>query len=82
MAIKKRGGILILVTTSEKVLEQRMGEYFHDPNHHIAEHHLDHFKDWDYVIENNGSLEELQEKVGKVVEKINASREEEEKRGQ
>ena len=50
--IKKRGGVIIRVSRSGVVA----------PNDHISEHDLDNYK-FDAIIENNGSLDELYEKV-------------------
>lgn len=69
-AIRQQGGILIKVEISPEKLQERMGHHYHDPAHHVAEHHLDGFTDWDYVIENNGSLADLSQKVEEVIADI------------
>lgn len=51
-AIKDRGGILIRI--------DRETGY---KDNHISETALDDYKDWDYIIDNNGTLEELVDKV-------------------
>lgn len=51
-AIKDRGGILIRV--------DRETGY---KDNHISETALDDYQDWDYIIDNNGTLEELINKV-------------------
>jgi hypothetical protein len=55
-AIKKDGGILIRVVRT----------YYNDP--HPTETALDDYNDWDHVINNNGTLDELSEKVKYVCE--------------
>lgn len=37
---------------------------------HVTETSLDNFKDYDYIIENNGSLEELKTKTNKIMEEL------------
>lgn len=68
--IRRKGGVLIFVTSSQEIVAARMGKHFHNPSHHVAEHHLDDFTDWDFVIENTGTLKELEEKVALVVQQI------------
>jgi hypothetical protein len=58
-AIKQRGGIMIRVNRGEQSKDA-----------HISETALDDFK-FDFVIENNGSLDELKERVKDVLESIN-----------
>lgn len=41
------------------------------PKLHVSETALDDFEDWDFVIENNGSLEELVESVKQILIKLN-----------
>ena len=41
---------------------------------HSTEVALDNFNDYDFVIENNGSIEELEEKVKEIVEKVEHER--------
>lgn len=56
---REMGGILIRVNRSE--CEGRKNE-------HISETALDDFDEWDYVIENNGTIEELIEQVRTILE--------------
>jgi len=51
-AIKDRGGIVI-----------RINRDLSGVNNHISEIALDDYKDWDYVIDNNGTLKDLFEKL-------------------
>jgi len=55
-AVKKRGGICITIQRGEIPKEE-----------HSSEKALDGRNDWDYVINNNGSLEELVEKVREIL---------------
>lgn len=59
-AIKEKGGILIRVNRNTKNLE----------NLHPSETALDNYQDWDYVIDNNGTIEELISKVQTVLDEI------------
>jgi len=54
-AIKERGGILIRVNRDNLAEDV-----------HISEVALDKEKRWDYVIDNNGTLEQLSTKVGEI----------------
>lgn len=58
-AIKSRGGILIKI--------ERDTNY---ADNHISETSLDNYDDWDYTIDNNGSLDELVCKVEQLCEQI------------
>ena len=58
-AIKDRGGILIRTI--------RESDYKSD---HPSETSLDNWKEWDYVIDNNGSMEDLQEKVKTILNNV------------
>lgn len=40
------------------------------PNEHASETGLDDFDDWDYIIDNNGTMEELEETVKQILEHI------------
>ena len=51
-AIKDRGGKLIRVERNTNLID-----------HHISETALDDFTQWDRVIDNNGTLEELKDQV-------------------
>ena len=42
-------------------------EYFNIPKEHSSETALDGYKKWDYVIDNNGSIEELIESVKQIL---------------
>ena len=57
-AIKDRGGILIRVDRETGYKDS-----------HISETALDDYQDWDYVIDNNGTLEELINKVEELYDK-------------
>ena len=54
-AIKDRGGILIRVEREISAEDT-----------HFSETALDNYKDWDHIIENNGTIEELKDKVEKL----------------
>ena len=41
-----------------------------DERKHITETALDNYNDYDYIIENSGTLEELNEKVKKIVSEV------------
>ena len=58
-AIKDRGGILIRIEREDL---NNFTKKFPDTVHE-SEIALDDYKDWDYVIDNNGSLKDLVEKV-------------------
>lgn len=60
-AIKNRGGVVIRVNRKEYVEYQ--GKIVEAFDAHPSETALDDYKDWDYVIDNNGTIEELVEKV-------------------
>lgn len=67
-AIKNRGGILIRI---ERDYVLRGGP--EDPkNQHPSETALDDYQDWDYIIQNDGTIEDLIEKVKEIliIEKI------------
>jgi hypothetical protein len=61
--IKERGGILVRINRVDLLPIE-------NPTH-ISEVDLDDWKEWDYVIENNGSLEDFKVQVLALVEKIN-----------
>lgn len=52
-AVKNRGGIMIRVNRPDKG----------NTDNHPSEISLDNYQDWDHVIENNGTIEDLIEKV-------------------
>ena len=58
-AVKKRGGITIRVNRPSVILDG-IG---YNSGDHPSEVALDHVTDWDYVIDNSGTIEELVEKV-------------------
>ncbi len=59
-AIKSRHGIVIRVVRPSR----------EDGDKHISETALDDYKGFDYVIVNDGTLEELEEKVRKILEEL------------
>ena len=68
-AVKSKNGLVIKV---ERTLKLRKG--YDTPNEtdlHPSETSLDNYTEWDYVIENNGTLEELRAKVMLILEKEN-----------
>ena len=68
-AVKSKNGLVIKV---ERTLKLRKG--YDVPNEtdlHPSETSLDNYTEWDYVIENNGTLEELRAKVMLILEKEN-----------
>lgn len=71
-AIKDRNGVLIRVNRKNFTKDGRY-EVVHDPveNPHPSETALDDYTDWDYIIENDGSLEELLSKVKQIYSEIN-----------
>ena len=65
---KAAGAITIRVEASRDVRMQR-GDLVGEDD--ITEIGLDHIKDWDYVIDNNGDYENLKTQVLKIIENIN-----------
>lgn len=63
-AIKDRGGVLIRVNRPDEVMIE---EHSHL---HPSETALDTYQDWDYVIENDGTIEELIEKVKEIYNEV------------
>ena len=55
-AVKKRGGLCITVKRGEIPKQE-----------HSSERALDGDRDWDYTIDNNGSLEELVDKIREIL---------------
>lgn len=55
-AVKKRGGLCITIQRGEIPKQE-----------HYSERALDGDRDWDYIINNNGSLEDLVEKVREIL---------------
>ena len=62
-AIKDRGGIVIKVNRDTGLRDD-----------HISEHALDDYNDYDYVIDNNGTMDELIAKVATMMETLEALR--------
>lgn len=60
-ALKENGWTLVKIMRNET--ENRVGT---GDALHCSETELDKFDNWDYVIENNGSLEELYEKINEI----------------
>ena len=58
-AIKDRGGIVIKII-----------RFSDNEDLHISETALDHISDWDYVVANNGTLEELEVKMENIWNEI------------
>ena len=68
-AVKKHSGLVIKV---ERDLLLRKG--YSKPTEsdlHPSETALDEYTEWDYVIENNGTIQELHQKVIDILEKEN-----------
>jgi hypothetical protein len=61
-AIKRRGGISIKIVRNSG---NTVG------NEHSSETALDHVTDWDYVIDNNGTPEELRQKIYDILDNEN-----------
>ena len=68
-AVWNAKGVMIRVVTDLAIMEKRLGEHFHQI-HHTNETLLDSVDEWDFVIENNGTLDELRERVKQVAEEI------------
>ena len=71
-AVKDHGGILIRINRTS--IYSVTSDFFHGVmgvEKHPSETALDNYKDWDYVIDNDGSLEDLFEKVKEIYESIN-----------
>jgi len=64
---KKHGAITIRVESSRKERAKRGHLVSEDDP---TETQLDNTKDWDYVIENNGTLESLKKQVAKIIDLI------------
>lgn len=75
-AVKKREGVTIRVNREIKHQVETLGgttnvpEGYFPTNQHESETALDHIQDWDYVINNDGSLSELIDKVREILIKI------------
>lgn len=64
---KNAGAITIRVEASREVRSKR-GELVGEND--ITETGLDNIKDWDFIIENNSSYEDLQNKVFKIIQNL------------
>jgi len=64
--VKNLDGILIRINGDPL----KLTEYSNRDINHPSETALDNYKGFDYIIENDGSMEELKEKTEKVTEKI------------
>lgn len=64
-AVRSAEGVLIRIQTEHTTIAERMGEHKNLTHHltHKQESHLDDYAEWDFVIENNGTLKDLQGKV-------------------
>lgn len=60
-AIKKHGGIIIRIENPN----------INNSNTHSSETSLDNYNDWDYIIRNDGTLDEYKTKIKNFYEKIN-----------
>ncbi|MBU6389791.1 hypothetical protein KGQ71_04750 [Patescibacteria group bacterium] len=69
-AVKRTDGFLVRVVVSEATLRQRMGQHYDRDINHVVENHLNDYTDWDYIIHNDGTLEDLEEAVKKVAKQI------------
>jgi hypothetical protein len=61
-AVKRRGGIAIKIVRNSG---NTVG------TEHSSETALDHVTDWDYIIDNNGTAEELRQKIYDILDKEN-----------
>lgn len=71
--VKEKGGFLVRIESDEAILKKRLGVYFAETIQHENEKKLDHYTNWDFVIKNNGSLQDLEQQVRKIVEVIKSS---------
>ena len=62
-AIKNRGGKLIRVNRENT-------NQFVVADTHPSETSLDNYTDWDFIIDNNGTMEELEEKVIEICKQL------------
>lgn len=62
--IKQYGGVLIRI-------DKEHPDKIVGISNHITETELQNYDGWDYVIENNGTIEELYEKVDKIMKAVN-----------
>lgn len=69
-AVKNREGITIRVNRPKLYQEEDILKgMLEKSKEHESETALDDYEDWDYIIENKGSLEELVEKVREILKK-------------
>ena len=66
----KRDGFVLIKLVRNTINENRVGT---GNSTHVSENDLDNYEDekWDYVIDNNGSLDELYNKLDEIVNIIN-----------
>jgi len=73
-AVKERGGILIRVNRPTAISNNNKGFNkmlnFFKKKEHISETGLDNYDGFDYIIDNNGSLDELQTKIVSILTTI------------
>lgn len=60
--LKEKGFILVKVNRLDRPIDR-------DPNH-PSEIGLDNFNGWDFVIENNGTIEDLHKKIDEIIKAI------------
>lgn len=60
-SVKKRNGILVKV---------QRDEVDNNGDSHLSETELDYFADWDYIIDNNGTLADLQNSASTLLREI------------
>lgn len=72
-SLKKNGWILIKISRTN-IDSKRIGNGY---NNHISEIDLDYVKDneWDYIIENNGTIKELYNKLDNIIHDISLKKE-------
>lgn len=73
-AIRDRNGILIRINRIKDPREDMIGtdlSTWKAPSSHPSETALDKWKDWDYIIKNDGTLEDLLVKVEEIYNQIN-----------
>ena len=69
-AVKEAKGYLIRVESSEATMRSRMREYYEEHANHPNELWLDDYTEWDFVIHNDSSLEELERQVCQIAAAI------------
>jgi phosphomevalonate kinase len=68
--VREKGGFLVRIEADPAILQKRLGVYFAETIQHENEKKLDYYSDWDFVIQNNGSLDDLEQQVRKIVSVI------------